>query len=272
MVRLASEGLRSVGAASPSKSVCSILPLARRWRAGEIFSGSTPARGSPLLSSAALGGPILQRGLRFAPSLRDSGLSVTMPGGGTRLGEEVKDGPHGDNRGGGNRFGVAPTAAPLRSRAGILRGSGLYTVLGRAFCTHPPWRGPSHCALEALRMIVNGATMTTPTQWGGHGRPAATPPCSAHWLLSWGWSSHGAQVTELRPFALPHPKHLRTLPDSPAVLAHNTRWCEHPLFGVPGLSGWGDAALAARTSPLRSSRKFAQVKFLEVRTTKSVPP
>jgi hypothetical protein len=67
------------------------------------------------------------------PVLRDSGLSVTMPGGGTRPGEEVRDGPHSDNRGSGNRGGVAPTAAPLRSRAGTLRGSGLYTVLGRAF-------------------------------------------------------------------------------------------------------------------------------------------
>src|SRR5215212_91518 len=46
MVRLASEGLRSVGATSPSKSVCSILPLARRWRAGETFRVLTPARGS----------------------------------------------------------------------------------------------------------------------------------------------------------------------------------------------------------------------------------
>jgi hypothetical protein len=29
-------------------------------------------------------------------------------------GEEVRDGSHVDNRGGGNRGGVAPTAAPLR--------------------------------------------------------------------------------------------------------------------------------------------------------------
>jgi hypothetical protein len=115
--------------------------LSRRIRPLRCALGVGPQLLYFILSSAALGGPILQRGLRFAPSLRDSGLSVTMPGGGTRLGEEVKDGPHGDNRGGGNRFGVAPTAAPLRSRAGILRGSGLYTVLGRAFCTHPPWRG-----------------------------------------------------------------------------------------------------------------------------------
>ena len=52
MVRLASEGLRSVGATSPSKSACSILPLARRWRAGETFRVLTPARGS-LLKPAA---------------------------------------------------------------------------------------------------------------------------------------------------------------------------------------------------------------------------
>src|SRR5918994_1480282 len=48
MVRLAGEGLRSVGAASPSKSVCSILPLARHLRAGEGSSMLTPARGSLL--------------------------------------------------------------------------------------------------------------------------------------------------------------------------------------------------------------------------------
>jgi hypothetical protein len=134
---VAGEGLRSVGAASPSKSVCSILPIARRWRAGEVFSGSTPARGSPLLSSAALGGPILQRGLCFAPSLRDSGLWVTMPGGGTRLGEEVRDGPHRDNRGGGNRGGVAHTAASLRPQARPgLSGSGLYVWRPRPRATY----------------------------------------------------------------------------------------------------------------------------------------
>src|SRR5919112_4419170 len=36
----------------PLKSVCSILPLARHLRAGEVFSGSAPARGS-LLKPAA---------------------------------------------------------------------------------------------------------------------------------------------------------------------------------------------------------------------------
>src|SRR5215213_7873787 len=52
MVGLAGEGLRSVGAAPPSKSCRSILPLARRWRAGEVFSGSTPARTSLLYPAA----------------------------------------------------------------------------------------------------------------------------------------------------------------------------------------------------------------------------
>ena len=55
MVRLASEGLRSVGATSPSKSACSILPLARRWRAGETFRVLTPARGSLLKPAAGKG-------------------------------------------------------------------------------------------------------------------------------------------------------------------------------------------------------------------------
>ena len=73
---------------------------------------------------------LLQRGLRFVPVLRSSGFPVTMPGGGTRLGEEVRVGPHGDNRCGGNRCGVAPTAAPLRPQVGPgLSGSGLYRAL-----------------------------------------------------------------------------------------------------------------------------------------------
>src|SRR5919106_5986382 len=48
------DGLRSDGeeALPSSKSVCSILPIARHLRAGEVFSGSTPARGS-LLKPAA---------------------------------------------------------------------------------------------------------------------------------------------------------------------------------------------------------------------------
>jgi hypothetical protein len=173
--------------------------------------------------------------------------------GGTRPGEEVKDGPHGDNRGGGNRCGVAPTSAPLRSRAGILQGSGLYNALGRAFLA-TLLGAALLCALEALRMIVNGATMTTPTQWGGHRGPAATPPCSAHRLLSWGRSSHGAQVTELRPFALPHPKHPRMLPDHPLFWRIIPGGGEILILGQRALSGWGYAELRLY-GVLGSSRK-----------------
>ena len=43
----------------------------------------------------------------------------------------------------------------------------------------------------------------------------------------------------LRPFALPRPNRLRTLPDSPVVPAHNTRRYEHPLAGGPGPIGVG---------------------------------
>ena len=41
-----------------------------------------------------------------------------MPGGGTRPVEEVRDGPHNNNRYGCNRGGVAPTAASLGARVG----------------------------------------------------------------------------------------------------------------------------------------------------------
>ena len=40
--------------------------------------------------------------------------------------EEVRDGPHSDNRCGGNRCSVATTAAPLSARVGALRGCGLF--------------------------------------------------------------------------------------------------------------------------------------------------
>jgi hypothetical protein len=128
------------------------------------------------------------------PDLRGVSLSVTMPGGGTRPGEEVRDGPHDNNRGGGTRCGVAPTAASLRPRAG-LSGSGLYTAPGRGSCARKrrgvpadvagapcirtqglqplycPWprlstcrARPSLCALAslALRGTPGGATMYPP--------------------------------------------------------------------------------------------------------------
>jgi hypothetical protein len=64
---------------TPSKSVCSILPLARHLRAGDVFSWSTLARGTPLLSSPALGGPILQRALE-ALRLVAGGETMSTPG------------------------------------------------------------------------------------------------------------------------------------------------------------------------------------------------
>src|SRR5215217_2274298 len=72
-------------------------------------------------------------------------------------------------------FGLRPVALPrpdslcslhqrgrrLFDRAGALRGTGLYNALGRAGWSHPGAR-PSLCALEALRCVVGGETMTTP--------------------------------------------------------------------------------------------------------------
>src|SRR5215211_4947929 len=46
-------------------------------------------------------------------------------------GGEGRD-PHSDNRSGGNRSGIAPTAAPLRPEAGAPERPGLYTDLRRA--------------------------------------------------------------------------------------------------------------------------------------------
>src|SRR5215211_2911961 len=99
----------------------------------------------------------------------------------------------------------------------------------------------SLCALEALRWVVGGETMTTP---GGTRTPCqsvpATPPCSAHRLLSW---AGAPWLTGLRSFALPHPKHLSTLSASSAVLVHKTRRYGHPSRAVLALSGRGYAEL-----------------------------
>src|SRR5215216_6915729 len=70
---VAGEGLRSVGATSPSKSICSILPLTRHLRAGEVFSGSTPARVSLLFSAS------WARPFALAPSPRCAGPRVVRP-------------------------------------------------------------------------------------------------------------------------------------------------------------------------------------------------
>src|SRR5215211_7809678 len=162
---------------SPSKSDCSILPLARHFRAGELFSASTPARTSllkpaagqkvqspndrqgayhrqrceyseehsehalPSLACCRVQQRIVTHGRRPCNNvvailakdktprcalgvLRQPYVAPAFPlpclAGGTRPGEEVRDGPHNHNRCGSNRCGVAPTAASLRPRAAAL--------------------------------------------------------------------------------------------------------------------------------------------------------
>jgi hypothetical protein len=139
-----------------------------------------------ILSSTALGGPILLRGLRFAPRLRSCGLWVTMPGGGTRPGEEVRDGPHNNNRCGGNRCGVAPTAAPLSPRAEAFGLQPLYwprprflNVARRGLCFAPSPRCAGASVVRTYLPPVGRAHLR---------KHATTSPCSAHRLLSWGRS------------------------------------------------------------------------------------
>src|SRR5215213_2215317 len=87
---VAGEGLRSVGAASPSKSVCSILPLARHLRAGESSVGHSPgprlaatvlgrAFITPLLAWLRFSYPTSSVSLRFAPLKRCAGAFVVRP-------------------------------------------------------------------------------------------------------------------------------------------------------------------------------------------------
>jgi hypothetical protein len=95
-----------------------------------------------------------------------------MPGGGTRLGEEVRDGPHNNNRCGGNRCGVASTAAPLSARVGPgLSGFGLYNVFWPRFPNLPSLAQPLLCVLDALRGTSGGETMTTAGGAGTTPRP-----------------------------------------------------------------------------------------------------
>jgi hypothetical protein len=86
------------------------------------------------------------------------------------------------------------------------RSPGLYNTLGRAF-SHPQSRGPSLCALEALRGNVEGATMTTPggarTLWSMSQLPRARRTGFAHTV--------GALPTELRPFPRSQPARYKVL-------------------------------------------------------------
>ena len=115
-------------------------------------------------------------------------------------GGEGRD-PHSDNRSGGNRSGIAPTAAPLKPQAGVLRDSGLYTDPGRALLSLFE-RGPFLCVLSSLRGISGGASMTTPGAAGTrYVTDSSNPP-----VLGAPASIIGSELpsrTGLRPFALP---------------------------------------------------------------------
>ena len=105
------------------------------------------------------------RPLRFVPILRGSFDSVTMPRGGTRQAEEVRDGSHANNRGGGNRGGVAPTAVALSPLdwARALQRSDPYTAIKAAlFSPFLQQRGLRFSPRPRLRGICAGATMTAP--------------------------------------------------------------------------------------------------------------
>ena len=102
----------------------------------------------------------------------------------------------------------------LRSR---LRG----TVVVPSRASRPwfsPWRlaRPLLCALSALRGTLGGATMTTPVGRAQHHAPVCSKATRARRTGFY----HGSELprcpfTGLRPFALPHPKYLRTLPAHP---------------------------------------------------------
>src|SRR5688572_21926301 len=114
----------TASAASTQKSIASISPLSLAVGYNRVVTHGRCSFNDVVATLAKHKTPRCAR--CETPVLRGASLSVTMPGGGTRPGEEVRDGPHSDNRGGGNRGGVARTAAPIKPQAGTVRGSGLY--------------------------------------------------------------------------------------------------------------------------------------------------
>src|SRR5215203_4729352 len=118
---------------------------------------------------------------------------------GTRPGEEVRDGPHGGNRCGGDRGGVVPTAVLLRSQAGPL--SWIETIV-------------TLCGMVGLEAMVLGRL----------GRKPSPHPGAC--VLSY------PSPTIRGPGSLGH-GHLTR----PAVLAHNTRRYGHSPSGSPGPIG-----------------------------------
>ena len=183
-----------------------------------------------------------------------------MPGGGTRPGEEVRDGPHSDNRCGGNRGGVAPTAASLRPRVGPgLSGSGLYnaSIGGRVILS--PFYLDAAIAMRPQSVARDlGRCEHDYPRWGGH-IPFFTTPCSAHRLLSHTAGARpdpglynalgGALSYPFRAaFVLPRPREGGFLMYTRRLRArhllhkkHNTRRYGHRLAGAPGPSGRGCA-------------------------------
>ena len=204
--------------------------------------------------------PPLSLAVGYNTVLRGASLSVTMPGGGTRPGEEVRDGPHNNNRCGGNRGGVAPTAASLKPRVGLgLSGSGLIMrlLVAASFSALLFSTRPSLCDLKALRGTSGGASMTTP---GGAGTFPFSPPRARRTGFSlirpglYGTPASIMPLAALFPilfraaFVLPRPREGGFLMYTRRLRArhllhkkHNTRRYGHRLAGAPGPSGRGCA-------------------------------
>src|SRR5215204_3069524 len=115
--------------------------------------------------------------------------------------------------------------------------------LAALFFTPLPARS-SLCALEALRWVVGGETMTTP---GGTRTPCqsvpATPPCSAHRLLSWvGAPSYRTPALRFAPARCPKPSPHRSVCVVPCVGVHQHVIPDDMSVPSPAVlapSGWG---------------------------------
>jgi hypothetical protein len=91
--------------------------------------------------------------------------------------EEVRDGPHGDNRCGSNRGGVACTAAPLRPRSEPEHsGFGLYNAPSRAGSPHRTWRGLRIAHLKRCAGSSVVRPYLPPVGRAHHGKHANNPP------------------------------------------------------------------------------------------------
>jgi hypothetical protein len=143
---------------------------------------------------------------------------------GNPSGEEVRDGSHADNRGRGNRGGIAPTTVSLRLRAGISFGPSrpLYCPLGLAL-GFPLSRG--------LRVALGCRRCDHELpRWGGHSPTWLASPIpafsgSSHRLS---WRSAPFPSHQARPSLRAPRPYLPIIPNdmvipSPAVLAFSDR-------------------------------------------------